>query len=259
MPSVILDTGFETFRLTSANTELWQSAPSLHTPLQAIQFIFNVILHFILELSYMLCGKLDRGLKVERLYYTSASRVFNYCSDLCLATNLGTALNSIEEQALKGLCKGCNNSDESKPVRSGCTTYFCKNCKKHRLESALFQTLMKFNNRIHSAKSSGGMHGLLSYAKQRHLILQDAVEISDKFEGICDDSSCNICYSQDKRDEYTLDPALYEQLICRISFLDELISSCAISPTLARKVIDWVDSSFGASTSVNTGEESSQG
>lgn len=257
MPSIILDTGFETYRLTSSNSEPWQSAPYLHSPLQVIKFILNTLLYFTIELSHYLCGKLDRGLKVERLNLPSASRMFSYISNLSLATNLGSLSVSVENNGNSDrICIGCT-SEEGNPEIPGLNSYFCKNCCKKSVESTLFQALMKFNNRIHSAKSSRGMHGLLSYSKQRQLLEFPTVKVSEYFESKCDSATCPFCV-QDYEVEYTLDPALYDELISRLSYLTDRVSSCAISRQDARGFINWVDSSFGAFNSVLETESSSQ-
>lgn len=258
MPSLILDTGFETYRLSSSNSEPWQFAPYIHTPLQVIYFIFNILLHFILELSHHICGRLDRGLKVERLRFTSASRIFSMASDLCLATDLCSVSSDVGFKDLGRMCIGCTNSENDKPEIPGLDSYLCKTCRKKNVELTLFHTLMKFNGRIHSAKSSGGKHGLLSYSKQRQLLFEfPTMKISDMYERVCDSSSCPFCV-QEYDVEYTLDPALSDNLRCRLSYLSDRVSSCAISQHQAQDFISWVDSSFGASYSVMETEGISQ-
>lgn len=258
MPSLILDTGSETYRLSSSNSEPWQFAPYIHTPLQVIYFIFNILLHFTLELSHHICGRLDRGLKVERLRFTSASRIFTTASDLCLAANLCSVGSEIDYKDSERMCIGCTTSENNSPVTPGLDSYLCKTCRKKNVESTLFHTLMKFNNRIYSAKSSGGKHGLMSYTKQRQLLEFPTVKVSENIiERVCDSSSCPYCV-QEYDIEYALDPALFDNLRCRLSYLSDRVSCCAISQHQAQDFISWVDSSFGASYSVKETEGTSQ-
>lgn len=256
MPSLILDTGFETYRLSSSCSD-WQSAPYLHTPLQVILFIFNMITHFLIELSHYLCGKLDRGLKVERLIIPSASRMFSTISNLCLATNLDSIDRCIvgSNDNNGRLCKWCTPEREN-PEHLG-SSYICKSCRKKSVESTLFHLLMKFTNRIHSAKSSGGMQGLMSYAKQRRLLEFPTVQVNETYERNCDSDSCMFCIQEDDI-EHALDPALHEQLLCRLAYFTDRVSCCAITASEARGFINWVDSSFGAFNSVLETENLSQ-
>lgn len=252
MPSVILDTGFETYRLTSDKSEIWQSAPYVHSPLHVFTFIFNVLISFVIELFHLICGKLDRGLKVERLNLPSASRIFNIASDLSLATNFVCKDSHINGENIEANA-GIRRSEPN--LCSGIHPCLkCKNCRKFSLESTFFQALMKLSNRFHSAKSSGGMHGLLSYPKQRYLLEFPTIENSvvDKLE--CDGINCIFCM-QPSDDEHSLDSALYDNLICRLAYLSDRISSCSVSQRIGQDFINWVDSRFGVSDSMMDGNK----
>lgn len=195
-----------------------------------------------------MCGKLDRGLKVERFSSLSASRMFTYISNLSLATNLTNNFgNKIGDCKSNGKeCLRCSAFELTDLKCSGSNTCICKNCRKLSLESTLFQTLLKFENRYHSAKSSRGLHGLLSYPKQRQLLEFPTIKDNENYE--CDDQNCRACRPiKEDRDVSVLDNNTHEELLLCLAFFEEQISGQMVSPIISRSFIEWVDSSFGVS------------
>lgn len=249
MPSLILDTGFETYRLTSDNSVIWQAAPYMHSPLHVFIFVFNILLHFVTEVFHLISGKSDRGLKVERLKIPSASRMFTTISNLCLATDL---ISSDKEQSENK--RGCIQlvaTEFNHPCSKGSDTCMCKKCRKYLLESTLFQNLLKLSNRFNPAKSSHGLHGLLSFSKQRQLLEFPTLENEIIIK--CDNEDCNNCsdVNSSDNDGMELDFPLYDDLLSRLAILEEHVSGATINSRTARAFIDWVDSSFGVSDSGN--------
>lgn len=241
MPSLILDTGFETYRLTSSNSK-WQAAPYVYSPLRIFIFIFTILSSFISELFHVICGKLDRGLKVERLSL-SAHRMFDKISNLSLASSLVPEGYSGDENTVEKEYLRCSALELNSPHCSE-ETCLCKICRRKYLESSLFQTLLKLMNRFHSAKSSSGKHGLTSYTKQRCMLEFPTNEVNENlFEW--NDKYCNIEKREVHDRECTLDLTTYEELVLRLAYLEDRVSCCTISSSTSRSFINWVDSSFG--------------